>query len=79
MQYDPTPDIELTRVMQDEGLLKADNLVSAGLYDPKGLTDFLTSTQQPDFTHHQQLQVLVSVELLCRMSSLDHSVSHLTC
>jgi hypothetical protein len=78
MPYDPTSDIELTRVMQDEGLLKADNLVSAGLYDPQGLTDFLTSTQQPGFTHHQQLQVLVSVELLCRMSILDHRVSHLT-
>ena len=63
VQYDPTPDIELTKVMQDEGMLKADNLVSAGLYDPKGLTDFLTRAQQPGFTHHQQLQVLVSVEL----------------
>ena len=75
MKYDPTPDIELTRVMQDEGLLKADNLVSAGLYDPKSLTDFLTSTQQSDFTHHKQLQTLVSVELLCRMGSVSRLAS----
>jgi hypothetical protein len=71
VKYDPTPDIELTKVMQDEGMLKADNLISAGLYDPKGLIDFLTRAQQPGFTHHQQLQVLVSVELICRMSNLD--------
>jgi asparagine synthetase B (glutamine-hydrolysing) len=69
-EYDPTPDIELTKVMQDEGMLKTDNLVSAGLYDPKGLTDFLNRAQQPGFTRHQQLQVLVSVELICRMCGL---------
>jgi hypothetical protein len=56
--------------MQDEGMLKTDNLVSAGLYDPKGLTDFLNRAQQPGFTRHQQLQVLVSVELICRMCGL---------
>lgn len=69
-KYDPTPDIELIKVMQDEGRLKADNLVSAGLYDPKGLADFLNRAQQPGFTRHQQLQVLVSVELICRMCGL---------
>jgi hypothetical protein len=69
-KYDPTPDIELIKVMQDEGMLKADNLVSAGLYDPKGLADFLNRAQQPGFTRHQQLQVLVSVELICRMCGL---------
>jgi len=69
-KYDPTPDIELTKVIQAEGMLKADNLVSAGLYDAKGLADFLNQAQQPGFTRHQQLQVLVSVELACRMCGL---------
>jgi hypothetical protein len=69
-KYDPTPDIELTKVMQGEGMLKADSLVSAGLYDPKGLADFLNRAQHPGFTSHQQLQVLVSVELICRMCRL---------
>ena len=54
---------ELTKVLQNEGMLKADNLVSAGLYDPKGLADFLNHAQQPGFTWYRQLQVLVSVEL----------------
>jgi len=61
----------LTRVMKDEGLLNPSNLVSAGLYSPKGLTSFLREAQEPTFTRHKQLQVLVSVELVSRLAGIE--------
>ena len=69
--YNPTPDIELTKIMQDEGLLTVDNLVSAGLYAPQGLAAVLRRAQQPGFTQYDQLHVVVSVELICRLCGLS--------
>lgn len=68
-KYDPSPDIELARVLKDEGMLRPENLLSAGLYPPDGLADFLGRAARPDFTRHQQLQVLVSLELVCRLTA----------
>jgi hypothetical protein len=70
VRHSSIPDFELKDVLHDEGMLNAENLVTAGLYDPKGLVDFLNGAVQHDFTHHQQLQVLVSVELICRICGL---------
>jgi hypothetical protein len=67
-KYDPAPDVELTRVMLEEGFLSPDKLVSARLYNPEGLARFLKRAGQRGFGQHRQLQVLVSVELLCRMT-----------
>jgi hypothetical protein len=67
---DPIPDVELASVLEKEGMLRPDNLKSAGLYDPEMLTGFLEAVARPGFTHHRRLQVLASVELVCRMSGI---------
>lgn len=67
---DHSADCALTEQLRREGMLDAKNLISAPLYDAAGLAKFLQDAQKPDFARFAHLQVLASIELVCRIAGL---------
>jgi hypothetical protein len=66
----PLVNKDFVSVLGREGFLNIENLRTAQLYDGDGLREFLSRAHEVDFRDFSQLYVVVTVELLSRMSEL---------
>ncbi len=67
----PSFNTDFVDVLDREGFLAAENLVSRRLYDNAYLEKFLRSAKADGFKSFGQLYAIVSIELVCRLCEID--------
>ncbi len=61
---------EFIRVLQGEGLLDINNLITKDLYNIDYLKNFLSGVSHKEFNAFEQLYAVASIEMLCRMCGI---------
>jgi hypothetical protein len=67
----PSYNTDFVGVLDREGFLEPDRLVTRKLYEPVYLRDFLRRAKTAKFGEFGQLYSIVSIELVCRLCEID--------
>jgi hypothetical protein len=62
---------EFTRILEREGLLDINNLITKDLYNVDYLKNFLGNASREEFNAFEQLYAITSIEMLCRMCGIS--------